>query len=247
MWATVLVLALMAASDPVRLGIVLLLISRPRPMPNLFMYWLGAMIIGVVTVLIFLVGMRDLLPSMIHKLVAIAARPAVQHVQIVVGLLMLPIAASIAVGFSLRQRSRAQVTREAASALALQQRPPSAVEALARLVGFAQNALKSGSPWVAFVVGLGSGPPPAECVGAFVVILASGTSTQSQVAAGLAFVVVMLVAFEMTLISYLVIPAQTQAVVVRLHDWLRTHRHHIFALIVAALGLGLVSNGVGGS
>ena len=159
---------------------------------------------------------------------------------------MLPLAVAIAGGFSLRQRSQAQVKQEAESALALQQQPPSAVGALARLVGFAQNALKSGSPWVAFVVGLGSGPPPAECVGAFVVILASGKPTQTQLAAGIAFVVVMLIAFELTLLSHLVLPTQTLAVVMRLHEWLRTHRRLMFALIVAALGLGLMANGVSG-
>ena len=56
----------------------------------------------------------------------------------------------------------------------------------------------------------------------------------------------MLIAFELTLLSHLVLPTQTLAVVMRLHELLRTHRRLMFALIVAALGLGLMANGVSG-
>ncbi len=44
---TVLVLALAMATDPMRLGVTLLLISRPRPVLNLLVYWLGVMFVGV--------------------------------------------------------------------------------------------------------------------------------------------------------------------------------------------------------
>lgn len=50
-----LVIALMAASDPVRLGMVLLLISRPRPMRNLLAFWLGSISIGIPVFLVLLV------------------------------------------------------------------------------------------------------------------------------------------------------------------------------------------------
>ena len=41
MWSSVLVLALPMAFDPVRLGITLLMVSRPRPAQNLLVYWVG--------------------------------------------------------------------------------------------------------------------------------------------------------------------------------------------------------------
>jgi hypothetical protein len=47
MWVTVLVLGLMAATDPVRIGIAALLISRPRPLRNLLAFWLGGMATGI--------------------------------------------------------------------------------------------------------------------------------------------------------------------------------------------------------
>ena len=48
MWSSVAVLALPMALDPVRLGINLLLISRPRPAQNLLAYWLGCVTACVV-------------------------------------------------------------------------------------------------------------------------------------------------------------------------------------------------------
>ena len=42
-----LVLTLMVALDPVRLGATLLMISRPRPVQNMLVYWIGSMTVGV--------------------------------------------------------------------------------------------------------------------------------------------------------------------------------------------------------
>jgi hypothetical protein len=47
MWGTVLLLGLWASFDPARLGIGVLLISRPPPVHNLFAYWLGGMTVGI--------------------------------------------------------------------------------------------------------------------------------------------------------------------------------------------------------
>ena len=42
-----LVVALLSGFNPVRLGITLLVISRPRPMQNLFVYWIGCLVASV--------------------------------------------------------------------------------------------------------------------------------------------------------------------------------------------------------
>ncbi len=59
MSSAVLVLSLLVALDPVRIGITALLISRPRPMLNLFAFWLGGMAAGIATALIVLLFLRD--------------------------------------------------------------------------------------------------------------------------------------------------------------------------------------------
>ena len=46
-WGSLLVLTLLVALDPVRLGATLLMISRPRPLQNMLVYWIGGMTVGV--------------------------------------------------------------------------------------------------------------------------------------------------------------------------------------------------------
>ena len=46
MWGSVLGLALIAALHPFRLAIILLMVSRPRPVQNLLAYWVGSLAVG---------------------------------------------------------------------------------------------------------------------------------------------------------------------------------------------------------
>ena len=60
MWSAVLVLSLVVAMDPVRIGITALMLSRPRPMLNLFVFWLGGMTAGITVALVVLRCLREL-------------------------------------------------------------------------------------------------------------------------------------------------------------------------------------------
>ncbi|WP_454231824.1 GAP family protein [Mycolicibacterium fortuitum] len=55
MWGPLLLLALLFTVNPVRLGIILLVLSRPRPMQNLLVYWIGILVVGLAYLLIPLV------------------------------------------------------------------------------------------------------------------------------------------------------------------------------------------------
>ena len=55
MWASLLVLALLTTINPVRLGLVLLVLSRSRPMQSLLAYWVGAIVVGLASLVIPLV------------------------------------------------------------------------------------------------------------------------------------------------------------------------------------------------
>nr|MDT0526152.1 GAP family protein [Streptomyces sp. DSM 41633] len=52
MWGSLAVLALLTTINPVRLGIIILVLSRPRPMQNLLAYWTGAVRVGLATLVI---------------------------------------------------------------------------------------------------------------------------------------------------------------------------------------------------
>src|ERR1700724_3665114 len=104
MWGTVLVMALWASIDPARLGIGVVLISRPRPVHNLFAYWLGGMTVGVADSLgvLILPYVPPVIMQHIRSTIAIFAGG---YTRIALGVLMLLIAAVVLAGFPARQRA----------------------------------------------------------------------------------------------------------------------------------------------
>ncbi|HUL98007.1 MAG TPA: GAP family protein, partial [Mycobacterium sp.] len=93
MWSTVLVLSLIVAMDPVRIGITALLISRPRPMLNLFAFWLGGMVAGASVAVITLIVLRDFSLSAMRDIASAAGDPGVAQIQVALGMLALLAAA----------------------------------------------------------------------------------------------------------------------------------------------------------
>jgi Sap, sulfolipid-1-addressing protein len=247
---TMLMLAAAMATDPVRLGVTLLLISRPRPILNLFVYWIGAMIVGVGSAVVVLTMMRDFAPALLQDLSNLVATPAVRRAQVVAGVLALLGAALITTGLPTRQRLGMRIPMPVPvqvsvpvgvpgdpSALLLQ---PTAPTGVALLLGRARNAMKGESLWVALAAGLGTGPAPLEYLVALVAILASGGDIGTQISAAVLFNVVMLSVCELTLISYLALPTKTQAIIGFLNGWVGAHRRRILSLMVGIAGICLV-------
>ena len=88
MTSAVLVLSVVAAIDPVRIGIVALLISRPRPMVSLLAFWLGGMAAGIAVALVVLFFLRDFTLSVMQAAVSAASSPSVAHIQVALGVLV---------------------------------------------------------------------------------------------------------------------------------------------------------------
>jgi Sap, sulfolipid-1-addressing protein len=236
-WSTVLLVALMAAPDPVRLGVALMVISRPRPMRNLLMFWLGAMATGTVTVLGLLALLRNVAPTLTQQLVDLAASPIARHIQVVVGVCAIAIAAVITVGFSVRQRVAVPVAAGDSSVGLLE---PSASQ---RPGQCGERRLKGKSFWAAVVIGLGL--PPEHTAVVLTAILASEAAVATQVGAVIVFVVIMLALIEIPLISYLFKPEKTQWAMVQLCNWVTIHRRRIIAAILAVAGVILMVTGMG--
>jgi hypothetical protein len=252
---TMLVLAMAMATDPVRLGVTLLLISRPRPILNLFVYWIGAMVVGVTSAVVVLTMMRDFAPALLKELTDLVATPTVRYAQIVAGALALLSAMLITTGLPTRYRLGLQVpvpvsveapvpvgTAGDPSSLLLQ---PSSPTGIALLLGRARGALKGESLWVALAAGLGTGPAPLEYLVALVAILASGGEIGRQISAAVLFNIVMLAVCEITLVCHLAAPTKTQAIIGRLNSWVSIHRRRILSFMIGAAGVCLVVSGSG--
>jgi hypothetical protein len=78
----------------------------------------------------------------------------------------------------------------------------------------------------------------------FAIVLTSGATIGTQVAAVIVYALVMLAVVEIIIVSYLVTPARTQAMVQRLHDWALAHRRKILVAMCAVGGVVLVTTGV---
>jgi hypothetical protein len=226
--------------DPVRIGIVALLISRPSPMLNLFAFWLGGMATGIALALVVLLYLRDFTLSVMRVVVSVVSGPIVAQTQLAVGVLALQIAGLIAARLWARRRAPVPVTGGGPALQVLEPNTPTRSSRLS-----IRGQLERGSLQVAFVAGMWSATPPVEYVGAIIAILASGAAVGAQVSAALLFTLVAFAVVEVPLIGYLATPAKTQAILLRLHEWIRTRRQPVFAVVVGACGALLVVTGMG--
>jgi hypothetical protein len=241
MWGTVFLLALAAATDPIRLSIAILLVAQPRPMMNLFAFWVGGMATGVVGALGALVLLRDFLPVIVHDVTSAFTIFTHAPVEIAMGVLALPGAVLLAIGSLAHQPARVPISDGSPSALAMQ---PSTPTAFSRLTTRVQRLLCGGRPWVAFAAGLGQSTNPVEYLLALTAIMASGAAISAQLGAAVMFTVVVLVVVEIPLVSFVMTPAKTDAFMLQLQAWVQTHRRQVFAVMLAMAGVMLLARGI---
>jgi hypothetical protein len=269
MWSSLVVLALPIALDPVRLGFNLLLISRPRPAQNLFVYWVGCALASAVLLLVPILALHftPMFSSFVHDVTSPAtpASSTLRHVESVLGVLVLCVATLMAVRFLVRQRAQLPAPGANTSILVADPEEPNPISrllshgknsqdvvaeggsgsAVRRLLSRAGNAWESGSLWVALAIGFWAGPNPSMVVFALAAILPSGAAIGTQIGAAIVLIVETLAVVEIVLLSSLIAPTKTEAVLRRLHDWARSYRRQILVVMVTFVGLALVAQGMG--
>lgn len=259
MWGSVLGLGILAALNPVRLGLALLMISRPRPAPNLLAYWVGGLTVCVPELLapLLLLNFTSVFGSAGHGS-APTASSTLPHIQIGLGVLGLAIAALMAVRFSGRRRVAARASSAGAEL------PPSGPEsqiamprflsragevsaddgsALRRLLHRAHRAWEKGSLWIAWLIGLASVPVDGVLF-ILAIIVASRAAIATQVSASIAFVLLMYSVVEMILVGYVAAPARTQALLRQLHDWVRAYHRQILVTVFTVVGVSQLAQGL---
>lgn len=260
-WGSLLGLAFLFAINPVLLAVIVLLISRPRPVPNLLAYWAGTVLVNIPCLLVplIVVHFAPTLTTLGTDSGSPGTNSAGRYIQLGIGVLMLSIAALMAVR-SARQRAKAPVPAENSPVLVLDtdtsetisspfgrahDRATEGGSVFRRLLHRMQDAWESGALWVAFVFGLCGFPPPLLVLFVDTTIVASGAPIGTQVIAVLVFVIAMFAVVEMTLVSYLVAPTKTLAVLRPLHDWALAHRRQILITIFTVVGLFQLARGIG--
>ena len=271
MWGSLVVLALLTTINPVRLGLILLVLSRPRPMKNLLAYWSGALLVGLLTLLIPLALLHATpgTAAFVEDFANPTANPAAQRTAIGLGAALLLFAAVLVVLGFVRAPDRVRVTSTApqqdstaeTSTLVLDSSVPPALRRLlhpepdtdsgdrtrlSRVLERARRAWRGGSPWISFAIGVWFLPPLDGVFLALGIVIASGASAGVQFVSLVAFVIGVLTVEEIILVSNMFAPERTHAALRRVHDWAHAHRRKFVAAILSVIGLSLIARGMGG-
>ncbi|MGE2721081.1 GAP family protein [Mycolicibacterium celeriflavum] len=261
MWSSVLVLGLLTGINPVRIGIALLVLSRPRPVQNLLVYGAGCLTACALALALPLMLMHAT-PMFDPFVDGFARSPALPKIEIGLGAIALVVAALLTAHALMRRRQRTGPVppRAHAQTLTTESARPSPISRLLgtgddapaegdslirRFIRCVRDAWKSGSLWVSFVIGFAfGGIEPDAGLLILALILTSTAGIGAQIIAGIAFTVGILVVVEITLISYLVAPVKTQALLQRVHDWALAHRRMILITMCFVGGVALIARGL---
>ncbi|MDV3126105.1 GAP family protein [Mycobacterium sp. 21AC1] len=256
MWSEVLGLAFLVSLNPMLLGFTLLVISRPRPVQNLLVFWVGALVVNVPSFVGALMVMHWVpsFTSFAQDLATPDEGSSIKPFQLGTGVFALVIAVLMAVRLWVRQRAPepAPVGARGDSSLLVEDPKPQVDDSppswtrnamakirsiFGRLLRRAHEEWDNGALWVALVFGMAYMPPPPLVLLVDTLIVGSGLAIGTQIIASIAFVFAMLAVFEIVLFSYVVAPAKTQAVLRPVHDWSLAHRAHILLVLFAVVGL----------
>jgi hypothetical protein len=264
MWGSLLGLAILISLNPMLLGMILLVISRSRPVQNLFVYWVGAMLVNVPLFLIPLAllhvtpGFASFAEGMASS--ADASPGVIRPAPLVLAVVLLSIAAVMAVRPQLRERANVGAGGGDATTLVLESPTPTpnsgvlghakdravrAVSAIQRRYGRLFSTWENGSLWVALVFGMMYLPSVTLVLLIDTTIVASGAGIGEQVMAAITFVVGFLAVLEIVLIGYLIAPAKTEVLLRPLHEWARAHNRHILIVFFVLIGVWQLARGVG--
>jgi hypothetical protein len=276
MWGSLLMLALLTSINPVRLGLILLVLSRPRPILNLVAYWAGCIIVALVSLIVPLIVLHAIPTSaaFANNFANPAKHSNAPHIAIGVGVCALSIAALMVVRSAAGQRahmstsggrSRGRMPRRDGKAdTPTRGQDSNTPDPISRLLGPAQSAeqgsrsgirqllsrlrdaWENGSFWVSFVIGVLIVPPLDVVLFVLAIIVASGAAMSMQITAAVVFVIGSLAVEEVILVTNLVTPARTQAVLQRLHGWALTHRRKFVVAILVVVGVSMVARGMAG-
>ncbi|MDM4141935.1 MULTISPECIES: GAP family protein [Mycobacterium] len=261
MWGSVLGLGILAALNPVRLGLALLMISRPRPGPSLLAYWLGGLTVCVPELLVplMLLNFTPVFGHLAHGSASPSTSSALGRIQITLGVVALSVAALMTVRFLTGQRKlepapdadrSPELSMVSGAPIAMprlltrvQDVPADDPSRFRRLLGRIHHAWESGASWVAWVIGVIAVPVDGVLF-IVAIIAASGASITAQAGASVAFVILMYAVVEIILVGYVIRPAKTQSLLLVLHDWVRSYHRQILVALFTVVGVSELAQGL---
>jgi hypothetical protein len=218
----VFLLAVAAAFYPTLLAIVILILSRPRPVRLLAAYLAGGMIVSVGIGCLIVFGLEGAGPP--------RKRTADPIVDIVAGAVSILVAWMLVKGRDPRPRRLRDRQEQARAA--------------GRHESWTSRAVSHDSPAVAFALGIVLDLPSVWYLVALKDIAEGNRGTAVDFLLILAFNLIMFVLIEVPLVAYLVAPERATVLVHGFNAWLHAHARHIAVAIAGGVGLYLLVRGV---
>lgn len=242
MWSTVLVMAAVAAIDPLRIGVVAFMLSRSRPVRLLLPFFLFAftanVAVGAAVVFVFKNatggGGSTMPPGLEFGIGAVALVIAVLSATGQLERLVNRVRARRAVPAGVGDGTDAQPVETAEDE----------VPGLSKLPAGMQAALRGEAPWAAALLGLINGFPTPYYLAAMAAALTSAAALAEQMAALVVFNLVGFLAALIPIISFWVAPEATRSGVERLYAWMGRHHRLVVAVIAGAVGLFFLASGI---
>jgi hypothetical protein len=235
MWITVLLLAVAVNFEPTRLGMITLLLTKPRPLRQLVTFlscWLTmSASAGLLVLFVFHTGFLK------------TGHNNGPKIQIVIGAAAVLVAALLASNLPLGTSRKPLVGATIGGPGSLS---PSKPPALERLVSRAGQVVKTESLWFPSVTGVWLALPSPDYCAMLILIAASGAAPAAQVGALVTWLVVANAVAAIPLASYVIAPQRTRAWLSMLNDWIRARRRRDFAMLLAVVGAVMVGVGVSG-
>jgi hypothetical protein len=236
MWATVVLMALVAGRGPARIAAVIVISSKSRPVRLFAAYLAGgfgvSLIVGAMVLFVLEgmgVGLRAGLPP---------------YIDIVVGVFALVVA--VVVGGGVVGRVRSKIRRRAAAETVAGQ----ASRGIERLPAFhklpqpVQNAVLGESVWVACIAGVAVGMPSVYYLAAIAAILSADARLGSSIAALVVFNVIAFILTEISIVSFVRAPIATRKWVDRLYTWATNRQRLVMGLLPGMVGIYLLITGI---
>ena len=261
-WREAMLMTLLVSLNPFFLAMIVLQISRPRPVANLLAYWAGCMITNVPIFVVPLLALNGIptFASFARHLAASDSDSAVNPLKIGTSVLAFSLAALFALHHRSRRRKNAAIPVSAgggggialeddpdppAATSGLQRRVNAAVTRVQSVVSRAKDEWENGNPRLALLFGMGCVPSLTMVLLVDTLIFGSGAAIGMQVMIGMFFVLAMFVVPLIAVLGYLVAPSKAESVLRPLHDWSAAHTLQIVVTLLLAIGVWSLVAGLG--
>jgi hypothetical protein len=225
--SNILVLAFASALYPILLGMVVIMLAAPKPVPLMRGYLLGGavMSIGIGIAILYLLQSTDWFAGG-------SSRNAGPVTDIVLGAVALLTALALAKGWDVALRERRK-----------ERHPPSAPKA-PKGESWSQKMLARGTPRATIFLGMVLSLPSFYYLAALKEIEQQWGTSATAILVILGFNVIQFLLIEVPLVLFSVAPERTRVGVDDFNRWLRTNKRRLGMYTAAGIGVYLVIRGV---